>query len=86
MTGKIATNKSPEISTDNLGLAAYLVIKQIPLLRVERSGRLGFFYFPEAQIKDHIQAYMAKGGIVEPQNFMDTIRALRARVDISASR
>ena len=76
MTGKTKN----EIAIGDLHIAAYLVVKGIPLERIERSGRLGSFYFTQSA-GPLVVEYYSKNGSIEPQAFISAIRNLKARVD-----
>jgi len=76
MTGKTKN----EIAIGDLHIAAYLVVKGIPLDRVERSGRLGNFYFAQSAAS-LLTEYYSRNGSIEPQAFVSAIRNLKARVD-----
>jgi hypothetical protein len=79
MTG-INKNEN-ELGVDSIHVAAYLRAKQIPILRIVRSGRFGMFYFPADQAGSEIQIYMAGKALVEPRAYASAIRELRSQVD-----
>ena len=76
MTGKTKS----EITVGDLHIAAYLVVKGIPLNRIERSGRLGSFYFAQSAAS-LLTEYYSRNGSIEPQAFVSAIRNLKAQVD-----
>jgi hypothetical protein len=70
-----------EIETDSIHLAAYLIIRKIPLLRIARSGRLGIFYFHAEKASPELAAYMSCQAAVEPKAFVSAIRQLKMQID-----
>jgi hypothetical protein len=73
--------RSEEFQTDQIHLAAYLMAKGISLLRLERSGRFGLFYFPAKQARLEADSFIQGKALIEPKAFTAAIRDLRARVD-----
>ena len=76
MTGKTDTL----IAIGDLHIAAYLVVKGCPLIKIERSGRLGTFYFGQSA-GPLISDYSSRTATTEPQAFVSAIRNLREKVD-----
>lgn len=72
---------SKQIAIDDIKLSAYLHAKQIPILKIEKSGRYGCFYFPEAKARDEIDRYVMGNALVEPKKYSASIRELRAAVE-----
>jgi hypothetical protein len=77
----MAPQKTGETAIEDIRLAAYLTLNNIPLIRIERSGRLGTFVFNEAQCADLIVTFMGRKATVEPLSYMAAVRSLRSRVD-----
>ena len=73
--------KKKDFCTDNLQLAAYLFAKEIPILRVERSGRFGIFHFSTDQAKSEIEKFIAGDELIEPIRYSQAFRELRFKVD-----
>jgi hypothetical protein len=73
--------RSEDFETDNLQLAGYLTAKGIELMRVERSGRFGLFYFHGDQARPEAAKFVEGLGSVEPRRYTAAIRELRAKVD-----
>jgi len=70
-----------EILVDSIHIAAFLNIHNIPILRIERSGRMGVFAFPRDKAEELINRYMAGEAMVEPRAFTSAIREVRRFVD-----
>ncbi len=73
--------KRRQIAIDDIKLAAYLHAKQIPIERVQRSGRYGCFYFDEKKARAEVDRYVLGEALVEPKVFSAAIRELRSLVD-----
>ena len=73
--------KIQEIEIDNIHLAAFLIAKKIPLVRVVRSGRMGIFYFDSERATPEIQIYMSGQAAIEPKAFVSAIRQLKMQID-----
>jgi hypothetical protein len=70
-----------EFQTDNLQLAGYITAKKIPLIKIERSGRFGLFFFPKKEADFEATNFISGQALIEPQSFVTAIRELRAAVD-----
>jgi len=74
--------KMDDIEINDIQLAGYLIIKDIPYTRIERAGRYGTFFFPSNKAKPRADEYILGQALVEPKSFMAAIRRLRAAVDM----
>jgi len=73
--------RNEEYATDSLHLAGYLKAKKIPLIRIERSGRFGLFFFPKKEADTEATKFISGQALIEPRSFVTAIRELRAAVD-----
>lgn len=75
-----------EFSTKDLHLAAYLVIKNAELLRVDKSQQTGFkapaffIFADEAQCKGLEKKFWDEGDFVNIKEYITIVRELRAKV------
>lgn len=72
---------SKEFQADDLHLSAYLVAIGIPLIRVEKSGRFGVFFFPEKKAKEEAIKFTSGNALVEPRSLFSAIRELKRITD-----
>ncbi len=79
--GKMKRMAEKEVEIDNLHLAGYLLAKNIPIMRVARSGRMGVFYFRADKAETEIQSYITGKALVNPRAFASAIRELRRMTD-----
>jgi hypothetical protein len=70
-----------EITVDSIHQAAYLLARQIPVIRVIRSGRFGIFVFAADKASPEIQSYIAGKATIEPRAYASAIRELRRMTD-----
>lgn len=73
--------RTEEFETDNLQLAAYLTARKIPLIKIERSGRFGLFFFSKKEADSEATKFISGQALIEPRSFVTAIRELRAAVD-----
>jgi len=75
------STSTKQIPIENIQMAAFLRLQNIPLLKAERSGRWGIFYFPENKAEKLIQQFVLGKALVEPRSYSAIIRELRALTD-----
>ncbi len=64
--------------TKDLYLASYLYAKEAKFIRIERSGRQGYFIFENKEQCEQLQQeYFGKQGQVIGKDFSDAIRTLK---------
>lgn len=66
-----------EYRTSDLGLASFLVAKELPLLRAEEERGRVFFVFPGSAGRTAMLFYQAGANLVDARRFHLTLRELR---------
>jgi len=70
-----------ETEIDSIHIAAYLISRNIPLMRMQRIGRMGIFSFDSEKASPEIQVYMSGQATIEPKAFISAIRILKQKID-----
>jgi hypothetical protein len=68
---------SSEYATSDLGQAAFLLAREIPLLRVEREGERARFVFPVSASETSKLFYQPGRNMVDARRFHMNLRELR---------
>jgi hypothetical protein len=66
-----------EFRTSDLGIAAFLVAQETPLLRVENGGERTFFVFPGSAEEAASRFYQPGKNLVDARRFHFSLRELR---------
>ena len=71
------STRAEEFETSDLGVAAFLVARELPLLRVEHGGERVLFVFPESGERTARQFYQPGQNLVDARKFHINLRELR---------
>ena len=66
-----------EFRTSDLGIAAFLVAQDTPLLRIENGGERVFFVFPGSAGQSATRFYRPGDNLVDARRFHFSLRELR---------
>jgi hypothetical protein len=74
---QIPISRPEEYRTPDLGIAAFLLSKEVPLLRVDNAGERAFFVFPGGTEKTAQLFYQPGKNMVDARRFHLNLRELR---------